>query len=68
MKKIDRLVESQGTMEQVKMIKRLKSSIALLSVVATLNSKNSTNASTCGVPNSHLSACAKLYLAVAYKL
>ncbi|XP_014519004.1 putative E3 ubiquitin-protein ligase LIN isoform X1 [Vigna radiata var. radiata] len=68
MKKIDRLVESQGTMEQVRMIKRLRSSIELLSVVATLNSKTSRDASTCGVPNSHLSACAQLYLAVAYKL
>ncbi|XP_027930903.1 putative E3 ubiquitin-protein ligase LIN isoform X2 [Vigna unguiculata] len=68
MKKIDRLVESQGTTEQVRMIKRLRSSIELLSVVATSNSKTSRDASTCGVLNSHLSACAQLYLAVAYKL
>ncbi|XP_047158644.1 putative E3 ubiquitin-protein ligase LIN isoform X2 [Vigna umbellata] len=68
MKKIDRLVESQGTMEQARMIKRLRSSIELLSVVATSNSKTSRDASTCGVPNSRLSACAQLYLAVAYKL
>jgi len=50
------------------MIKGLRSFVELLSVVATLNSKNSTNASTYGVPNSHLLVCAQLYLVVAYKL
>lgn len=69
MKKVESLVENQGTMEQVKMIKRLRNSIELLTIVASLNSKTSRDASTtCGVPNSHLSACAQLYLAIAYKL
>ncbi|ESW19514.1 hypothetical protein PHAVU_006G131500 [Phaseolus vulgaris] len=68
MKKVDRLVESQGTMEQTRMIKRLRNSIELLTVVATSNSKTSRDASTFGVSNSHLSACAQLYLAIAYKL
>jgi len=68
MKKVDRLVESQGTMEQTRMIKRLRKSIELLTVVATSNSKTSRDASTFGVSNSHLSACAQLYLAIAYKL
>ncbi|KAL2603602.1 hypothetical protein AAZX31_09G020400 [Glycine max] len=68
MKKVDRLVENQGTMEQVRMIKRLRNSIELLTIVSSLNSKTSRDASTCGVPNSHLSACAQLYLAIAYKL
>lgn len=67
-KKIDRLAENQGTIEQVRMIKRLRNSIELLTIVASLNSKTSRDASTCGVPNSHLSACAQLYLAIAYKL
>jgi len=68
MKKVDRLVESQGTMEPMRMIRRLRNSVELLTVVATSNSKTSRYASTCGVPNSHLSACAQLYLAIAYKL
>ena len=67
-KKIDRLAENQGTIEQVRMIKRLRNSIELLTIVSSLNSKTSRDASTCGVPNSHLSACAQLYLAIAYKL
>ncbi|CAJ1962872.1 unnamed protein product [Sphenostylis stenocarpa] len=68
MKKVDRLVESQGTMEQARMIKRLRNSIEILTIVSTSNSKTSRGASTCGVPNSRLSACAQLYLAIAYKL
>lgn len=69
MKKVESLVENQGTMEQVKMIKRLRNTIELLTIVASLNSKTSRDASTtCSVPNSHLSACAQLYLATAYKL
>ncbi|KAJ6375192.1 hypothetical protein OIU77_000214 [Salix suchowensis] len=46
----------------------LKNSIQLLSNVASLNSKKSRKGSTCGVPNSHLSACAQLFLSIAYKL
>ncbi|XP_027355012.1 putative E3 ubiquitin-protein ligase LIN-1 isoform X2 [Abrus precatorius] len=68
MKKVDRLVQNQGKKEHVTMIKSLRNSIELLTLVASLNSKTSRDVSTCGVPNSHLSACAQLYLAIAYKL
>lgn len=70
MEKVDRLVEDQGTKKQVMMvmIKSLRNPIEILTIVASLNSKTSKDASTCGVPNSHLSACAQLYLAIAYKL
>ncbi|XP_020240577.1 putative E3 ubiquitin-protein ligase LIN isoform X2 [Cajanus cajan] len=68
MKKVDRLIESQGIKDQVRMIKRLRNCIEILTMVASLNSKTSRDGSTCGVSNSHLSACAQLYLAIAYKL
>ncbi|OMO65893.1 Armadillo-like helical [Corchorus olitorius] len=64
---IDKLVEDRGNKKELKM-KTLKNSIRLLSIVASLNSKKSRNGSTCGVPNSHLSACAQLYLSIVYKL
>ncbi|KAK4751200.1 hypothetical protein SAY87_004682 [Trapa incisa] len=48
---------------------RLRNAIKLLNIVTSLNSKDSSiNSSTCGIPNSYLSACAHLYLSVAYKL
>ncbi|XP_061366926.1 putative E3 ubiquitin-protein ligase LIN-1 isoform X2 [Gastrolobium bilobum] len=69
MEKVDRLVEDHGTKKEVVvMIKSLRNSIELLTKVASLNSKTSRVASTCGVQNSNLSACAQLYLAIAYKL
>ncbi|XP_062012378.1 putative E3 ubiquitin-protein ligase LIN-1 [Rosa rugosa] len=41
----------------------------LSSVVASLDAnKSKMNASTCGIPNSNLSACAQLYLAIVHKL
>ncbi|KAG8069870.1 hypothetical protein GUJ93_ZPchr0006g43068 [Zizania palustris] len=59
-------------------IRSLRNSIRLLSVVASLHappprqavpgSAAAAEAHTCGVPNSHLSACAQLYLAVVYKM
>ncbi|WOL03373.1 hypothetical protein Cni_G12093 [Canna indica] len=50
-------------------IRSLRNSIRLLSVVASLNSPRSrAGGYTCGVPNTHLSACAQLYLAVVYKI
>ncbi|KAL1834438.1 putative E3 ubiquitin-protein ligase LIN isoform X2 [Daucus carota subsp. sativus] len=64
---IERLVESLGTKKELRM-KLLRNSISLLTVVASLNSKSSKNGSTSGTPNSHLSACAQLYLSVVYKL
>lgn len=68
MEKIDRLVEEEdqgGAKKQVAMAKSLRNSIELLTKVASsLNSKSSNF----GVPNPHLSACAQLYLAIAYKL
>ncbi|KDP20357.1 hypothetical protein JCGZ_06466 [Jatropha curcas] len=64
---VDKLIEDQGTRKELKM-KSLRNSIQLLTVVASLNSKKSRNASTCGIPNSHISACAQLYLSIVYKL
>jgi hypothetical protein len=51
-------------------IRSLRNSIRLLSVVASLHSPRpgAAAADTCGVPNSHLSACAQLYLAVVYRM
>ncbi|XP_022720811.1 putative E3 ubiquitin-protein ligase LIN [Durio zibethinus] len=64
---IHKLVEDGGNKKELRM-KSLRNSIRLLSIVASLNSKKSGNGSTCGVPNSHLSACAQLYLSIVYKL
>lgn len=46
----------------------MRNSITLLSIVASLNSPESRTGLTCGVPNTHLSACAQLYLSVVYKM
>ncbi|XP_020238343.1 uncharacterized protein LOC109817496 isoform X2 [Cajanus cajan] len=69
MENIDKLVQDQWTKKEMK-IKSLRNSIELLTIVASLNSKSKTSkgASTCGIPNSHISACAQLYLAIVYKL
>ncbi|XVF25366.1 hypothetical protein REPUB_Repub13aG0206600 [Reevesia pubescens] len=64
---IDKLIEDRGSKKELRM-KLLRNSIRLLSIVASMNSKKSRNGSTCGVPNSHLSACAQLYLSIVYKL
>ncbi|XWS19934.1 hypothetical protein CRYUN_Cryun31cG0058700 [Craigia yunnanensis] len=64
---IDKLVEDRGNKKELRM-NSLRNSIRFLSIVASLNSKKSRNGSTCGVPNSHLSACAQLYLSIVYKL
>ncbi|KAJ6417893.1 hypothetical protein OIU84_001304 [Salix udensis] len=55
METIEKVVEEKATGKEVKM-ESLKKSIQLLSNVASLNSKKSRKGSTCGVPNSHLSA------------
>ncbi|AES64714.2 E3 ubiquitin-protein ligase LIN-like protein, putative [Medicago truncatula] len=57
MKKIDKLIEDQGTKKQVTMMKSLRNSIELLTKISSLNSSKS-----------YLSSCAHLYLAIAYKL
>ncbi|KAI4296994.1 hypothetical protein L6164_036907 [Bauhinia variegata] len=67
MDNIDKLVEDQGAKREMR-IKILRNSIELLTIIASLNSKTSRDGSTCGIPNSHLSACAQLYLAIVYKL
>ncbi|KAJ6882727.1 hypothetical protein NC651_029111 [Populus alba x Populus x berolinensis] len=67
MESIEKLAEEKATRKEVKM-ESLKNSIQLLNIVASLNSKKSRKGSTCGVPNSHLSACAQLYLSIVYKL
>lgn len=64
---IDKLVVEQGTRKELTM-KTLRNSIRLLSVVDSLNSKKTKNGSTCGIPNSHISAVAQLLLAILYKL
>lgn len=64
---IERFVENQGTKKELRM-KSVQHSIRLLNIVASLNSKCSKNCSTCGIPNSHLSACAQLYLSILYKI
>lgn len=64
---IERLVEIPGTKSELKM-KSLRNSIGFLTIVASLNSKTSKNGSTSGTPNSHLSACAQLYLSIVYKI
>ncbi|XVE51697.1 hypothetical protein DITRI_Ditri02bG0062300 [Diplodiscus trichospermus] len=63
---IDKLLEDRGNKKEIR-VKSLRNSIRLLSIVASLNSKQSRNGSICGVPNSHLSACAQLYLSIVYK-
>ncbi|XP_077219896.1 putative E3 ubiquitin-protein ligase LIN isoform X2 [Tasmannia lanceolata] len=67
---IERLAENPEMTKEMK-IRSLKNSIRLLSSVSSLNSstsKSSKSDFTCGVPNSHLSACAQLYLSIVYKL
>lgn len=67
---IERLAEEgpDGATRDSK-IRSLRNSIRLLSIVASLNSpKSRSGGYTCGVPNSHLSACAQLYLAMVYKI
>lgn len=65
---IEKLVEDEGATEKELRMKFVRNSIQLLSIVASLNSKNSRQKSTCGIPNSHLSAFAQLYIAIIYKL
>ncbi|KAK9156323.1 hypothetical protein Sjap_003803 [Stephania japonica] len=65
---IERLVEKQAISRSELMMNSVQNSIKLLSIVASLNSSTSKNEFTCGVPNSHLSACAQLYLSIVYKL
>ncbi|CAK9147459.1 unnamed protein product [Ilex paraguariensis] len=64
---IEKLVENRSTKKELRII-ALRNSITLLSIVASLDSKGSKNGSTSGTPNSHLSACAQLYLSIVYKL
>ncbi|KAL4291977.1 hypothetical protein GQ457_14G008080 [Hibiscus cannabinus] len=65
---IDKLVLDRGNKMESR-TKLVKNSIKLLSIVAAVNGKESRNGSSCGgVPNSHLSACAQLYLSIVYKL
>ncbi|XP_031404070.1 putative E3 ubiquitin-protein ligase LIN [Punica granatum] len=57
----------QGAGKELRM-NTLRNAIRLLNIVASLNSKDSVNSMTCGIPNSYLSACAQLYLSVVYKI
>lgn len=62
---INKLVENQVISAKAirKCIENLSNVVASLS-----SSKSKTNALTCGIPNSNLSACAQLYLAIVHKL
>ncbi|XP_071701842.1 putative E3 ubiquitin-protein ligase LIN-2 [Rutidosis leptorrhynchoides] len=64
---VEKLIDNPGTVKELRM-KSLRNSIGFLTIVASLNSKESRNATTCGTPNSYLSACAQLYLSIVYKL
>lgn len=71
MESIEKLLEEEGARKELRMesrIESLRNSIQLLNIVASLNSRKSRNGSTCGIPNSNLSACAQLYLSIVYKL
>ncbi|PNY02856.1 hypothetical protein L195_g026176 [Trifolium pratense] len=69
MKNIDKLVDDQkGTTKKDLRIKCLKNSIDLLTIIVSLNSNRLQDATTCGIPNSHLCACGELYMAIVYKL
>ncbi|KAF7852178.1 hypothetical protein BT93_L5339 [Corymbia citriodora subsp. variegata] len=65
---IEKLVDDPGIKRKDLRINSLRNSIRLLNVVASLNSEKTKNGSTCGIPNSYLSACAQLYLSISYKL
>ncbi|KAJ0975832.1 hypothetical protein J5N97_017797 [Dioscorea zingiberensis] len=69
MDSIERLAGDPPGSARESKIRSLRNSIRLLSIVASLNSPRSKrNGFTCGVPNSHLSAIAQLYLAFVYKI
>ncbi|CAN1327669.1 Putative E3 ubiquitin-protein ligase LIN-2 [Linum perenne] len=59
-----------GTSSKETKLKSLKNSIQLLTIVSSLNSKKSrrNGFATAGIPNSHISSCAQLYLSIVYKL
>lgn len=65
---IEQLAESPHTRSKESKVRSLRNSIRLLSIVASLNSPELKSRFTCGIPNSHLSALAQLYIAVVYKL
>ncbi|CAO2037301.1 unnamed protein product [Urochloa humidicola] len=77
---IERLAVDNAAAPRDAKIRSLRNSIRLLSVVASLHSPRPPSATgcaaaaaaatstTCGVPNSHLAACAQLYLAVVYRM
>uniref|UniRef100_A0A2P2IJR8 E3 ubiquitin-protein ligase LIN n=1 Tax=Rhizophora mucronata TaxID=61149 RepID=A0A2P2IJR8_RHIMU len=65
---IERLVQDHRGKDMELRIESLRNSIHLFSIVSSLNSKKSRNNLTAGIPNSHLSACAQLYLSIVYKL
>lgn len=65
---IEKLVDDPGIKSKELSLKSLRNSIRLLNVVASLNSEKTKKGSTCGIPNSYLSACAQLYLSISHKL
>ncbi|KAL6888729.1 hypothetical protein ACP4OV_009755 [Aristida adscensionis] len=77
---IERLAADGAAAPRDAKIRSLRNSIRLLSVVASLHAPpprpsasaaaaaEGDNGRTCGVPNSHLAACAQLYLSVVYRM
>lgn len=66
---IDKLVQDQGSTKKELKMSFLRNSIELLTIIASLNSNSlQAGTTTCGIPNSHLSACGQLYMAILYKL
>ncbi|GAU28951.1 hypothetical protein TSUD_59640 [Trifolium subterraneum] len=68
MKNIDKLVDEQGIRKKDLRIKCLKNAIDLLTIITSLNSNRLQDATTCGIPNYHLTACGEIYMAIVYKL
>ncbi|KAL8200166.1 hypothetical protein R6Q57_011505 [Mikania cordata] len=64
---IQKLIDDPGTVKEMK-VKLLRNSIGFLTIVASLNSKESRLNTPSQNPNSHLSACAQLYLSIVYKI
>ncbi|CAK8577354.1 unnamed protein product [Lathyrus sativus] len=65
---VDKLVQDQGSTKKELKMSFLRNSIELLTIIASLNSNSLRGGTTCGLPNSHLSACGQLYMAILYKL
>ncbi|KAI7739869.1 hypothetical protein M8C21_030230, partial [Ambrosia artemisiifolia] len=64
---VEKLIDNPGTVKEMK-VKLLRNSIGFLTIVASLNSKESRKGTKHLNSNSQLSACAQLYLSIVYKI